>query len=162
MPKAESITLEDVKIIFRNLAGRAGPFNAEGERSFAVLLDEEWERRLLAEGWNVKRTKPRDDTPEGEPYLPVEAKYGQYPPRVIQLSQRSDGKLNRIPLDETLVEMVDSVSIKRVDLTINPYSWSVNGNSGIKAYLKTMYVTIHVDPLDLMYEEAEDPTPANG
>ena len=42
-----------------------------------------------------------------------------------------------------------------MDLTINPYVWEANGNTGVKAYLGTMYVTIAEDPLDAKYADEE-------
>lgn len=38
MPQDNTILLEDVRIIFRNFAGREGMYNREGDRNFAVLL----------------------------------------------------------------------------------------------------------------------------
>ena len=59
-------------------------------------------------------------------------------------------------ITEQTVDSLDYVEILNVDLTINPYVWEVNGNSGVKAYLGTMYVTIAEDPLDAKYEEGEE------
>jgi len=36
---------------------------------------------------------------------------------------------------------------------LNPYSWEVNNNSGITAYVDTMYAVTEVNPLDLEWEE---------
>ena len=40
-----------------------------------------------------------------------------------------------------------------MDLIIKPYVWEVGGNTGIKAYLKTMYVTAADDPFYQKYRD---------
>jgi hypothetical protein len=50
----ETIVLEDVKLIFRNFAGREGMYNREGDRNFAVELPKDVAEELAANGWNVK------------------------------------------------------------------------------------------------------------
>ena len=54
-------------------------------------------------------------------------------------------------LDESTVGQLDTAAIKNVDLMIRPRVWSTAGKSGIKAYLKTAYITIEEDDLDLKY-----------
>jgi hypothetical protein len=34
---------------------------------------------------------------------------------------------------------------------VRPYAWDVNGKTGVKAYLKTLFVTIDEDALELKY-----------
>ena len=83
-------------------------------------------------------------------YLKVEASYRARPPRVICIPSITK---NRTYLNENTIASLDYAEILNVDLTINPYQWEVNGNSGVKAYLGTMYVTIQEDPLDAKYSE---------
>ena len=52
--------------------------------------------------------------------------------------------------------MLDWAEIENIDLTINPSHWEVNGNSGIKAYLRSAYVTIYEDELDELYSNVPD------
>lgn len=145
--------MEGVRIIFRNFTGREDQYNREGSRNFAVLLDEEIATAMAADDWSVKWLKPRTEE-EGEApqaYLPIALKYDKgRPPRVVLITSR--GRTN---LDESQVEMLDWVDILNVDLIISPYHWSVNGKTGVKAYLQSLYVTIEEDPLEIKYREIE-------
>lgn len=157
MPKQDNtVLMEGVRIIFRNFAGKEGQYNREGDRNFAVLLDDETAAAMDADGWNVKVLKPRDDVDEGEdqvpqPYLPVSVNFKGRPPRIVVITSRG-----RNTLDESQVEMLDWADILNVDLIVNPYHWGpINGKSGIKAYLQSLYVTIEEDPLEIKYSEMD-------
>lgn len=148
-----TVTMEDMRLIFRNFEGKATQYNNKGDRNFAVILGEDIAQSMLADGWNVKRLKPREDDeePEETPYLPVAVNFDKgKPPRIVMLS--SKGRTNLGP-DE--VEVLDWVSIDKVDLIVRPYHWEVNGKGGIKAYLQTMFVTIEEDELERKYAEMD-------
>lgn len=156
MPQDNTVLMEGVRIIFRNFAGREGPYNREGDRNFAVLLDDTIAQTLLDDGWNVKTLKPReDDEADNEapqPYLPVALKYSEKvrPPRVVLITSR--GRTN---LDEAGIEMLDWADIKNVDLIVRPFHWNVNGKTGIRAYVQSIYVTIEEDALEIKYAELD-------
>lgn len=141
------VSLENVRIIFRNFEGREGKYNKAGDRSFAVVLDRKTAEDMAADGWNVKfpNDAGRDQIdPDADPrdaYLPVSVGFDFYPANVILVS---NGKPTR--LDEQQVQMLDWAEIENVDLVLRPYEWNVNRNSGIKAYLKAGYFTIVSDP----------------
>jgi hypothetical protein len=152
-PADNTVLMEGVRIIFRNFAGKEGQYNREGDRNFAVLLDEKTAEMMDADGWNVKMLKPREDDDENtapQPYLPVAVNYRGRPPRIVLITSR-----NRTTLDESQVETLDWVDILNVDLIVRPYEWTVNGKSGIKAYLQSMYITIQEDQLEMKYSELE-------
>lgn len=152
MPTADNtVIMEGVRIIFRNFAGKEGQYNREGDRNFAVLLDEKTAAMMDEDGWNVKMLRPREDAEEGtepQPYLPVAVNFRGRPPRIVMITSH-----NRTNLDESQVEVLDWVDIINVDLIVRPYEWTVNGKSGIKAYLQSMYITIREDPLEAKYAE---------
>jgi hypothetical protein len=149
-----SVVMENVKIIFLNFAGKEGMYNREGDRSFCVLLDHETAQAMADDGWNVKMTRDRTDDggDPGEPYLPVAVNFGKgRPPKVVMVTSRG-----RTTLHEGEVELLDWAEIKHVDLIVNPYTWDVNGKSGVKAYLKSIFVTVEEDELDLKYADVPD------
>jgi hypothetical protein len=151
MPQDNTVLMEGVRIIFRNFAGKEGQYNREGDRNFAVLLDDQVANDLAEDGWNVKWLKPREDAEDDEPeqaYLQVSVNFKGRPPRIVLVTSR--GRTN---LDEEQVEMLDWADITNVDLIVRPYEWVVNNKSGIKAYLQSIYVTIQEDALELKYGE---------
>lgn len=161
MASEDNVVMEGVRIIFRNFEGKEGPYNKEGERNFAVLLPEPIANAMAEDGWNVKWLKAREDAAEegeeDQPYLPVTLRYDVFPPHIVMVTSR-----NRTVLGEAQVEMLDYSDIINVDLIVRPYTWNVNGKSGVKAYVKTMFVTIEEDALVQKYAEMEDGSTANG
>jgi hypothetical protein len=155
MPQNDNtVLMEGVKIIFRNFEGKEGQYNRAGDRNFAVLLDPQTAEMMAADGWNVKWLKPREDAEEGdEPqaYLQVTANFDKgRPPRVVMITTR--GRTN---LDENTVEMLDWADIQNTDMIVRPYEWSVNGKTGVKAYLQSIYVTVEEDDLERKYAEMD-------
>jgi hypothetical protein len=148
MPQDNTVLIEDADLVFRNFAGREGMYNREGDRSFAVKLSTELADALAADGWNVKTLRARDEDESPQPYLQVSVGYKGRPPTIILISSRG-----RTPLDEDTVETLDQIDIQRVDLIIRPFDWTVRENTGRKAYLQSMYVTMNEDALALKYND---------
>jgi hypothetical protein len=148
-----TVLMEGVRIIFRNFAGKEGQYNREGDRNFAVLLDDAVANAMAEDNWNIKWLKPREEEEDEQPqaYLQVSVNFKGRPPRIVLITSR--GRTN---LMEDQVEMLDWADIQNVDMIVRPYEWTVNGRSGVKAYLQSIYVTIEEDALEKKYAEMDE------
>lgn len=148
----KNITMENVRIVFRNFQGKEGMYNREGERNFAVLLDDpKLVKMLEKDGWNVKYLRAREEGDDEQPYLQVSVNFNGRPPTIVMISSRG-----RTQLGERECEVLDWVDIRTCDLIVRPYEWVVSGKSGIKAYLKSIFITIEEDALELKYAGIDD------
>lgn len=145
----ERLRLENVQIIFKNFRGEKGPYNDTGNRNFSVLVDNlDLASDLIKEGWNLKPLKNEDGDIDAY-HLPVKINYeGRIPPRIYKVTISTGSQLQ---LDIKTIDMLDYLPIDYADIIINPYRWEVRGESGVKAYVQTMYVVIEENELDIKW-----------
>lgn len=146
----KNIVIEHARIGFRNFSGEEGKFNPKGRRNFCVFLDSELGELLQDDGWNVRWLEPRDEEDERQAYLQVAVSYENIPPKIVQITSRG-----QTILQEDMVSVLDWADIENVDIIIRPYNWEVNGKKGVKAYVKSMYVTILEDDFAHKYNDID-------
>lgn len=150
------ITLENARILFRNFSGKEGPYNREGDRNFCVLLEPDLAEQLEIDEWNVKTLRSKDEDEPDQAYLQVAIGYKARPPTVVMIGSRG-----RTALGQDEIEILDWVDIKYSDMIVRPYAWTVGNKTGIKAYLKSIYVVIDEDDLAIKYSDIPEVEPAS-
>lgn len=148
MPREDVMTvkIEDAEIIFPNFSGKEGKYNQAGQRHFSVVLPQELADRMIEDGWNVRLLEAREEGEPDRPIIQVAVRFDIRPPRITMITSTA-----RTVLDESTVEVLDFADIAVVDLIMRSFNWEVNGKTGIKAYLQTMFVTIEEDDLERKY-----------
>ena len=145
----DNLNIENARILFRNFSGKENKYNRAGVRNFCVVIDNALTvNQLTNDGWNVRMLNPREADDEPTYYIPVAVSFEHIPPKVFLISGRQ-----KTQLDAESIATLDYAEIKNIDLTLRPYQWDVQEKSGVKAYLKTMYVTIEEDIFEQKYEE---------
>ena len=144
------LQIDDAKLMFKNFEGRGDKFNREGDRNFAIRIDDPATAdALIKEGWNVK-IKDTDDGPFMR--LPVKVKFTDFGPKVYLKS----GRPEPILLDEESIAMLDQIDIECADLDIRPFDWEVNGRTGRTAYLQAGHITQRIDRFAARYANLSD------
>ena len=148
------LVLENMQILFHNFTGLKGPYNDQGDRTFSILIEDvDLADDLANLGWAVKPLKSEPDE-EVNWHLPVKVNFNSaHPPQIVKVSPSTRRK---VILTADTVEVLDVLDIDYVDVVLNPYSWTVNDKSGIKAYLRSMYVMIVESVLDLKWADYGD------
>lgn len=150
-----NISLSGCRLIFRNLSGEEGQYNANGNRNFGVVIDDPVLAKELEDiGWNIKKLTSRDDPDDFIYWLKVKVKFGRIRPNIYMVTRNK-----KTLLDEETVGSIDFAEIDNVDIVIRPYTWNVNGKEGITAYVKNMYVTIVEDEFASKYDFSEEVAP---
>lgn len=153
----ENVMMEGVVLLFRNFEGREDKFNDKGKRNFSVVLSPDIATAMANDNWNIRTIEAREDGDEPTFLLPVSLRYDIKPPHVVSIA--GDKRTN---LNEETVGSLDHVDIKNCDLVVRPYFWTMpSGKSGIKAYLKTMFVTIDQDELERKYSQGDNSPSSN-
>ena len=137
-PGTESLILEGVEVLWPNFRGLKTLYNDAGSRIFHIVIDDlDLAEKLFADGWNLKPLKNEDGEVDAY-HLQVKINFDSYrPPQIFKIRPGKEPLL----LDESAMGMCDILPIDFVDIEINPYAWSVRGETGIKAYLSSMFIT---------------------
>lgn len=142
------LAISNARIIFRNFSGKEDRYNKSGNRNFCVILSDEDAKKALKDNWNVKYLQPKDEGDDPTAYIPVTVSYKVSPPKVFLINSK-----NKVAVEEETIGTLDWVDIANVDLVLNPYEWDVNGKTGVKAYLKSLYITVNEDDFERKYSD---------
>lgn len=141
MARGNVITIEDTKMILKNFAGKADKYNAEGRRSFGVLISPETAAEFEEERIPVKYLQPRHDEDEPIPWVKVKVNMDrENPPKIF-----TDRNGDKTALDASTVSILDYADIDSASMQLSVYEWEFGGKSGKALYLQTLVCFLNED-----------------
>jgi hypothetical protein len=142
-----TLKIEGTHIVFKpNFAGEEEQFNREGDRYFNVAVDPDHVDQLRGDGWNVKEWTGKEEDDETLYFIKVKVSFKFKPPRLVLITSRG-----RVPLDEETCDILDWQEYEFIDVIISASHYTMNGRSGISAYLKTGMFVVAEDELEKKY-----------
>lgn len=142
------LSVENAVIVWTNFAGAPTKFNPQGgKRTFNLVVTKDIADTLVANGWNVKERMPEDPADESLYFTEVVVNMDSSIPPTVNLVTEHRGKHSVTKLDAVSVGDLDNYIYENVDVVVHPYAHGriVSSGSTVKGYLKTMYVTPHVE-----------------
>lgn len=136
----EILRIENTNLIFRNFSGKPSEYNKNGDRGTGVIIPEEMVNELVDKGWNVKERPSRDGQESPLYYMNAKCRFDNIPPKIYMCTSHK-----KVKLDEETVDQIDYSEISSIDIEISPYDYTVRGESGRAAYIKTLYVNVIED-----------------
>lgn len=150
--RMNKLVIDNARLIFKNFSGKGDNYNREGDRNFAVIIDDPHAAEDLADaGWNVRPLVSKDPDEEPTHYIKVKVSFKVRAPKVRLLSNHK-----QVFLNENTISSLDFAKIEECGVVISPYMWEVNGKRGISAYLDSMYAKIEDDPFADKYADYAD------
>lgn len=150
--RMNKLVIDNARLIFKNFSGKGDNYNREGDRNFAVIIDDPNAAEDLADaGWNVRPLVSKDPDEEPTHYIKVKVGFKVRAPKVRLLSNHK-----QVFLNENTISSLDFAKIEECGVVISPYMWEVNGKRGISAYLDSMYAKIEDDPFADKYADYAD------
>lgn len=158
MPQGDgTLLIRDARIFYRNFQGLEQRYNKLGDRNFCVEIDPQTADQLIADRWNVKTSDPRDEGDEPRPFIQVKVQWSRsHQPRIYLVTTQAGVPIKRTPVNEDMVDLLDFVEIAKADMIVRPREWDDNGRPRVKAYLKSLYITIVEDELEAEYSELDN------
>lgn len=150
--RMNKLVIDNARLTFKNFSGKGDNYNREGDRNFAVIIDDPNAAEDLADaGWNVRPLVSKDPDEEPTHYIKVKVSFKVRAPKVRLLSNHK-----QVFLNENTISSLDFAKIEECGVVISPYMWEVNGKRGISAYLDSMYAKIEDDPFADKYADYAD------
>lgn len=150
--RVPNIVINNARLIFCNFSGAPEKYSRNPGRHFGVVIDDPEQAAALAEeGWNVKTFIPKHQE-EGENivihFIDVKISFDVVPPTIKLVTNNKP-----VAIGEEELDTLDNVRINSAKVAIRPYCWEVDGKSGIKGYLKTLYLEIERDEFAYLYDD---------
>lgn len=142
----EIIEFDDIRIIRRNFRGEKGQYNREGARNFCIVLTPDEAAELESRGFKPRIKPSRENPDDLYCFIPVTVSYLNFPPKIYRIVGDE-----MTLMTEASVGVLDSSDILKVDCVVNCRRWEVNGASGIKLYVNSMYVVVEEDAFAARY-----------
>lgn len=144
----------DIKWAWSHFDGRKDTFNDEGDYNFTIILPEEQAKELLTipDGWAIKYHEPREEGDPGEYTLKAKISYRFEAPAIYILKGN-----RRFRATEEDLGDIKRATCEQIDVILSPSRWvRPNGETGVTAYVREMYVKIRESRFANKYSDYEE------